>query len=222
MAKLEEIHNRILSCNKCGLCKGRKQAVPGNGNPNSDILFIGEAPGAKEDEQGVPFVGAAGKFLGEMLATIGMKKEDVFITNIVKCRPPKNRDPEKKEKDICSPYLQEQVEAMDAKLIVTLGRHSMNYFLPTCKISQDHGKLKRKDGKFYLPLYHPAAALYNGSLRETLIEDFSLIPKILKKIEELENEISKDIEKEVEEVKDKFEFLSKKQDTNNNTQTGLF
>ncbi|MBA2278884.1 uracil-DNA glycosylase [Candidatus Saccharibacteria bacterium] len=154
----------------------------GDGNPDADILFIGEAPGKKEDEQGKPFVGAAGKFLNEMLALIDLKREDIYITNIVKYRPPNNRDPEPDEKEAFLPYLAEQIAVIKPKLIVLLGRHSMESLIPGLKISQVHGEPKRYNGQVYLPLFHPAAALYNGGMRQTLIDDFMRIPTILEKI----------------------------------------
>ncbi|HSX41040.1 MAG TPA: uracil-DNA glycosylase [Candidatus Saccharimonadales bacterium] len=164
------------------LAAGAKQLVMGDGNPDADIVFIGEAPGAKEDEQGIPFVGAAGKFLNEMLASIGLERSDIYITNIVKYRPPGNRDPLPEEKAAFMPFLETQLEIIQPKLIVFLGRHSMNVFLPELRISQAHGRAFRKDGKVFLPLYHPAAALYNGGMRQQLMDDFANIPKILEKI----------------------------------------
>ncbi|MBP7857473.1 MAG: uracil-DNA glycosylase [Candidatus Saccharimonadales bacterium] len=175
------------------------QLVFGEGNPDADVLFIGEAPGKQEDLQGKPFVGASGKFLDEMLESIGMKREDIYITNIVKYRPPNNRDPLPEEKKAFLPYLQEQLEIIQPKIIVTLGRHSGGAFLPDLHISQDHGKPKRIRVKrqeirdknsqsggtmelVIVPLYHPAAALYNGGMRQTLMDDFALIPEILKKV----------------------------------------
>lgn len=171
------------------------QLVFGAGDPDADILFIGEAPGKKEDETGEPFVGAAGKFLNEMLTSIGLERKDIYITNIVKYRPPNNRDPLPEEKKAFLPYLQEQLEIIRPKIIVTLGRHSGGAFLPDLHISRDHGKPKRIKLQFHddkaksfavviLPLYHPAAALYNGGMRETLVEDFSLIPAVLEKIKD--------------------------------------
>jgi DNA polymerase len=160
--------------------------VPGEGNPDADIMFIGEAPGKHEDIQGRPFVGAAGKLLEELLASIGLKREDVFIGNIVKGRPPGNRDPKPEEIAHSWPWLKEQVEAIKPKLIVLLGRHAMDCFLPDLKISTAHGMAKRYRGQVYLPVYHPAAALYTGTLRETMLEDFAKIPKLLAKIDELE------------------------------------
>ena len=171
----------------CVLKATATQAVYGDGNPNADIVFIGEAPGKNEDIQGVPFVGAAGKFLAEMLETIGLKREDIYITNIVKYRPPNNRDPEQSEKDACAPWLYEELNIIQPKVIIFLGRHSMNDFFPDLKISIAHGtlihkKFQRITTEYFFPLYHPAAALYNGGMRETLIEDFQKIPKVLKKI----------------------------------------
>lgn len=161
------------------LAKGATQLVFGDGNPNAKIVFIGEAPGKNEDLQGKPFVGAAGTFLNEMLELIGMKREEIYITNIVKYRPPNNRDPLPEEKEAFLPFLREQLEVIKPKLVVTLGRHSMDILLPGLKISQVHGEPKRYNGQVYLPLFHPAAALYNGGMRQTLIDDFKRIPKIL-------------------------------------------
>ena len=159
------------------------QLVFGVGNPNSDLVLIGEAPGKNEDMRGEPFVGAAGKFLNEMLASIELQREDIYITNIVKYRPPENRDPTPEEIEAFIPYLKRQLAIVQPKLVVFLGRHAMSVFLPELKISQAHGKPVRKGGQVYLPLFHPAAALYNGGMRETLMSDFALIPAILKKID---------------------------------------
>jgi uracil-DNA glycosylase len=164
------------------LAEGATQLVFGEGNPDADLVFIGEAPGKNEDLQGKPFVGAAGKFLNEMLAMIDLKREDVYITNIVKYRPPGNRDPFPDEKTAFLPYLESQLEVIQPALTVTLGRHSLNCFLPDLSISKVHGEPKRYHGRVYLPLFHPAAALYNGAMRQTLIDDFALIPAIIEKI----------------------------------------
>lgn len=182
---LQEIEHYIHDCVACPLAAGRLTAVPGDGDPSSDILFIGEGPGKKEDETGHPFVGASGKFLDEMLASIKKKRADVFVTNVVKCRPPENRDPEPGEISTCTDlFLWKQIELIQPKLICTLGRHSMSlFFPPTMKISQLHGQPKRVKGFVVLPLYHPAAALYNGGMRQTLIRDFRKIPLVLKKIQ---------------------------------------
>jgi uracil-DNA glycosylase family 4 len=158
------------------------QLVFGAGSPDSELVFVGEAPGKNEDLQGEPFVGAAGKFLNEMLESIGLERKDIYITNIVKYRPPDNRDPTPEEIAEFIPYLKRQIAVIKPKVIVFLGRHSMNVFLPELRISQAHGQPVRKGGQVYLPLFHPAAALYNGGMRETLMADFALIPAILKKI----------------------------------------
>lgn len=176
---LQQIADIISKCQLCPLYKTKTKDVPGVGNPNSEIMFIGEAPGKDEDLKGEPFVGRAGQFLTEMIESIGLKRRDVFIANTVKHRPPGNRDPLPEEKEACLPYLLRQIEIIKPKLVVLLGKHSMETFLPELRISLEHGKPKRKNGQVYLPLYHPAAALYNGGLRETLTQDFYKIPKIL-------------------------------------------
>lgn len=179
---LEELQAKIIADEICPeLAAQAAQLVMGDGNPDANIVFIGEAPGQKEDEQGLPFVGAAGKFLNEMLNEAGMERGDVYITNIVKYRPPNNRDPLPEEKADFLPYLLRQLEIIDPRVIITLGRHSMEYFLPNAKISQAHGQAVRKKVLYhdktehewlFIPLYHPAAALYNGSMRQVLIDDF--------------------------------------------------
>lgn len=180
---LDQIKADIIKNNVCpDLAQEATQLVFGDGSPDADIVFIGEAPGKNEDLQGLPFVGAAGKFLNEMLASINLERKDIYITNIVKYRPPNNRDPLPSEKEAFLPYLKAQLEVIKPKLVATLGRHSMDSLLPGLIISQVHGEPKRYNGQVYLPLFHPAAALYNGGLRQTLLEDFSKIPLILKKI----------------------------------------
>jgi uracil-DNA glycosylase family 4 len=237
--KLEQIKADILRQNICpDLAKSAKNLVMGDGNADADIVFIGEAPGKNEDEQGLPFVGAAGKFLNEMLGEIGLKRSDIYITNIVKYRPPSNRDPLPDEKTAFLPFLKQQIDIIEPKLIVTLGRHSMETLLPGLKISECHGQPKRirvrraggpgvdamqgadekrtepylntvkgvsqsatqqsaaKGGGIagsagdpgdlawvILPLFHPAAALYNGAMRQTLIDDFAKVPKVLEMID---------------------------------------
>lgn len=171
----------------CTLKEEATQAVPGDGSAEAEIMFIGEAPGKNEDLQGVPFVGAAGKFLSEMLATINLKREDIYITNVVKYRPPNNRDPLPEEIAACMPWLHEQIKIIQPKIIVTLGRHAMEHFIPGKKISEVHGQAFRRSfpdigEQVFFSLYHPAAALYNGSMRETLIKDFQKIPKVVEKI----------------------------------------
>lgn len=187
-AQLDELNAYWKEHCVCELKKTATQAVFGDGNAEADIVFVGEAPGKNEDIEGRPFVGAGGKFLADMLESIKMKREDVYITNIVKYRPPNNRDPEPQEKADCNEWLISELKIINPKLIVFLGRHSMGRFFPTEKISDIHGKLLIKNvpelGKkqAFLPLYHPAAALYNGSMRETLMKDFKKIPKALAKL----------------------------------------
>ncbi|MBU1019306.1 MAG: uracil-DNA glycosylase [Patescibacteria group bacterium] len=189
MTTLKEIEAQCRNCKKCRLCEGRTNSVPGAGSAKAQIMFIGEGPGKDEDLKGEPFVGAAGKFLNELLASINLEREDVYIANVVKCRPPGNRDPFPEEIEACWPYLESQIEAIQPELIVTLGRHSMERFLPGLKISQAHGKAKRYKGidggkQVYYPMYHPAVALYNGSYRGVLTEDMQRVPKLLKKIKD--------------------------------------
>ncbi len=186
MKTLAEIHTHWEQYCPCELRKTTR-AVFGVGNEKATIVFIGEAPGKKEEETGIPFVGAAGRFLDEMLQSITMKRDDIYITNIVKYRPPNNRDPLPEEKDACKEWLHEELNAIAPTLIVFLGRHSMNHFFPELKISDAHGKLVIKNipgitTRYFLPLYHPAAALYNGGMRDELMRDFKKIPKALEKI----------------------------------------
>src|SRR6202012_1945383 len=177
---LDELKDRIEKSGVTPELKaGATQLVFADGNPDAVVYFIGEAPGKNENLQGKPFVGASGKFLGEMLEMIDMKREDIYITNIVKYRPPNNRDPLPAEKEAFLPFLQEQLDIIQPKLIVTLGRHSMDVLLPGLKISQVHGQPKRYHDRVYLPLFHPAAALYNGGMRQTLIDDFAKIPQVI-------------------------------------------
>jgi DNA polymerase len=188
-AELNNLQNVHHEQCVCVLKKTAIQAVFGDGNPDAKIVFIGEAPGKSEDEQGKPFIGRAGKFLAEMLASIGLKREDIYITNIVKYRPPQNRDPEHQEKIDCAPWLHAELNFIKPDVIIFLGRHSMNHFLPELKISEAHGKLVHRKipniiTEYFFPLYHPAAALYNGGMRATLMEDFQKIPTILKIIQD--------------------------------------
>jgi len=189
--KLENLNKKWKEECECELKKTATQAVPGVGSAETEIVFIGEAPGRKEDELGKPFVGAAGKFLDEMLGLINLKREEIYITNIVKYRPPNNRNPLPEEKASCRAWLLGELKIISPKLIIFLGRHAINNFFPDLQISQAHGKLLIKpfrgmSTKYFFPLYHPAAALYDGSMREVLIEDFKKIPKVLKEIEKRE------------------------------------
>lgn len=187
---------RILGDEQLAYCKQHSdlyktaiQAVPGDGNPDTEVMFIGEAPGAKEDEQGKPFVGAAGKFLNELIGSIGLKREDIFIANCIKHRPPGNRDPLPEEIAAYGPWLQGQINIIDPKIIVTLGRFSMDFVLgPGFSISKIHGQPKRRNGRVVMPMYHPAAALYSGNLRPVLLADFQKIPKVIELIKNPEPE----------------------------------
>lgn len=174
------IAKEISNCKKCGLCKTAKNAVPGEGNLNSSIVFIGEAPGATEDELGRPFVGRAGKLLDSLLKDLNIDRKDIWIGNIIKHRPPNNRDPLPEEIKICEEYLTRQLEIINPKIVVTLGRFAMNYFYPEGKISKDHGNLLKTPKYNVYPVYHPAAALRNGNMFEALKKDFANIPQVLK------------------------------------------
>lgn len=187
LAELNKITEGVASCQRCPLYQTATNAVPGEGNVNADILFVGEGPGAQEDKLGRPFVGASGKFLDSMLESIKLKRSDVYITNVVKHRPPENRDPEKNEIAACYVWLKMQIELIDPKLIVTLGRHSMSVLLPDIgRISEVHGRAyRRPDGRIYVPFFHPAAALHQPSLREVIEADFRRLPKIINKVNQI-------------------------------------
>jgi len=180
---LAEVAREVSACQRCPLHRSRRKAVPGEGPANADIMFIGEAPGFHENVQGRPFVGAAGQFLDELLEGIGLKREEVFITNVVKCRPPGNRDPEPEELQACMPYLDRQIRAIRPKVIVTLGRYSTQKFIPGAKISHVHGQPFKVRGQLVVPMYHPAAALHQPSLRETVEKDFARLPALITQAE---------------------------------------
>ena len=179
MNSLEEIEQLVSSCTQCDLHRGRTNAVPGEGAPEAEIMFIGEGPGVQEDRQGRPFVGPAGRFLEELLASIGLTRPQVYIANMVKCRPPQNRDPLPLEIGACSVYLNRQIELIDPALIVTLGRFSLARFFPGESISRARGRVREKDGRRIYPIMHPAAALYRQEMRGAIEEDFRRIPEIL-------------------------------------------
>ena len=178
--ELRKIADAVSACKKCELHFSRSKGVPGEGPSDADIMFIGEGPGFHENMQGRPFVGAAGDFLVELLGGIGLKREQVFITNVVKCRPPGNRDPNPEELQACAPYLERQLQIINPKVIVTLGRFSMARFIPNAKISEIHGQPIRVKGKLVVPFYHPAAALHRPSLRSVVEEDFAALPDLIK------------------------------------------
>ena len=195
---LSQLRQKMIDQDVCPtLARQATQMVFGDGNEAAKIVFIGEAPGKNEDLTGLPFVGAAGKFLDEMLASIDLTRKDIYITNIIKYRPPNNRDPLDQEKKDFLPYLQQQLEIIQPQIVVTLGRHAANCFLPQLIISQEHGRAKRMTLKFsdraynivLLPLFHPAAALYNRSMRQTLIDDFGQIPMILQLVNNYQSEL---------------------------------
>ncbi len=176
---LDQIAAEVSACTRCPLHRTRVKSVPGEGPANAPIMFIGEGPGFHENQTGRPFVGAAGNFLVELLASINMKREEVFICNVVKCRPPNNRDPEPDEIKACADYLARQIELVDPKVIVTLGRYSMARWFPEARISHIHGKPKRAGKRLIVPMYHPAAALHQPSLRQEVVDDFLKLPQIL-------------------------------------------
>jgi DNA polymerase len=178
---LAQVALEVANCQRCALHHSRKKAVPGEGPINPEILFIGEGPGFHENEQGRPFVGAAGNFLVELLQSIGMKREEVFIGNVVKCRPPNNRDPLPEELTACNEYLERQIQAINPQVIVTLGRYSMARFLPTVKISEVHGQVFFIRGRPIVPMYHPAAALHQPSLKSVVEQDFARLPELIAK-----------------------------------------
>ena len=179
-AALAQVADEVRGCSRCPLAARRTIAVPGEGNLLSDVLLVGEGPGAREDATGRPFVGPAGQLLSELLVSIGWAREDVFITNVVKCRPPGNRDPEPEEIAACSHYLDRQERALDPAVVVTLGRHSLQRYLPGARIGAVHGGLRRAySGQWVFPMYHPAAALHQASLRETLFRDVRGLPAAL-------------------------------------------
>ena len=176
---LAAVAAEVAGCTLCPLHRGRTLTIPGEGNPVSDVLLVGEGPGAREDATGRPFVGPAGQLLDELLGSVGWAREHVFIANVVKCRPPGNRDPEPDEISACRPYLDRQEAALDPAVIVTLGRHSLRRYLPDARIGEVHGRLRRSGGRFVFPMYHPAAALHQSSLRETLFADMRGLPAAL-------------------------------------------
>jgi DNA polymerase len=184
-AALEAIAAEIRPCQRCALYKGALKAVPGEGNPDAEVMLIGEAPGWHENQQGRPFVGAAGQFLNDLLRSVGLRREQVFIGNVIKHRPPDNRDPQPDEIAACIPYLERQIEVIDPRVIVTLGRFSMGHFFPGEKISRIHGLAKRHGNRLVLPLYHPAAALHQNALRRTVEEDFKRLPAVLEEARKL-------------------------------------
>jgi DNA polymerase len=179
MSELSDLYQRIERCYDCELSQSRTRVVSGEGPEKVDLLFIGEAPGWHEDQQGRPFVGPAGQFLDKLLASINLKRDQVYIANVIKCRPPANRDPLPSEIKSCNKWLDEQIKLLEPKIIITLGRYSLAKFFPNEGIGKIHGKPKKIDNIIYFPMYHPAAALHQGSLRKTIEDDMLIIPKLL-------------------------------------------
>jgi DNA polymerase len=176
---LAQIAQEVSVCTSCVLHKTRKKSVPGEGPANAEIMLIGEGPGFNENEQGRPFVGQAGKFLDELLAQAGLKRADVWIGNVVKCRPPENRDPMPEELSACNLYLERQIAALNPKIIITLGRFSMGKFMPGVKISQVHGQMRKVGERFVIAMFHPAAALHQAALKPAILADFAKLPQLL-------------------------------------------
>jgi uracil-DNA glycosylase len=187
VGQLSAVHSEVYGCTLCGLCTGRTRTVPGAGNPDAEILFIGEAPGEHEDLQGLPFVGKSGQYLDELLAKNGLSRDAVFIANVVKCRPPNNRDPLPAEIEACNAYLTRQIEIIDPLVIATLGRYSMGMFFPNARISAIHGQPKYGTLRAYYPLYHPAAVLRDGNLRPVMESDFARLLDVVAEVKRRRN-----------------------------------
>jgi uracil-DNA glycosylase family 4 len=185
MSALAELYGEIVACQDCELAKYRTKVVPGEGAEDADLLFIGEAPGWHEDQQGRPFVGPAGQFLDQLLASIGLRRAEVYIANVIKCRPPQNRDPLPAEIQTCRKWLDRQIEIIQPQMIITLGRYSLARYFPNESIGKIHGKPRKLEGVIYYPMYHPAAALHQGSLRRTIEADMLKIPQVLAQGKEL-------------------------------------
>ncbi len=200
---IAELHEKCIASGRYPLFPGATQLVPGHGNPHAQIMCIGEAPGADEDKKGIPFVGRAGQFFNELLDGIGLSREDIYITNMVKCRPPDNRDPEEEEIQLYKPWLDWEIRLIKPKIFIPLGRFALAKFLPGVKISQVHGKAFRRGGNIFFVMYHPAVALYNGSMRPILQKDFEVLDKILHgdegMVEDMTDEAS-DTVKEIQEL----------------------
>ena len=188
MSELTNLYQEIRTCTRCPLHRSRTNAVPGEGPENAEIVFIGEAPGFHEDRQGRPFVGAAGRFLDELLGMIGLSREEVYICNVLKCRPPQNREPQPDEIEACRPYLDRQIQLIRPKIVVTLGRFSMARWFPNSRISRIHGRPRKLGGRLYYPMYHPAAALHQPRLRRMVEEDMRRIPDLIAQMDQIRDE----------------------------------
>ena len=192
MDSLAQIDLEVSVCTDCALSRNRNKAVPGEGPENAEIMLIGEAPGFNEDKQGRPFVGAAGHFLEELLALAGLRREDVYITNTVKCRPLNNRDPLPGEMAACRKYLDRQIAVISPKVVVTLGRHSLTSFLPNETIGKARGRPRSVNGLTLFPMYHPAAALHQGGLRKVIEEDIKKLPALLMELPSVQQEAAQE------------------------------
>lgn len=200
MTQLTDLYQQILVCQRCILAQGRTNAVPGEGPEDADIMFIGEAPGFHEDRQGRPFVGAAGQYLDELLGQIGLKRGGVYIANVIKCRPPGNRDPVPDEIEACRPYLDKQIELIRPRLVITLGRFSMQRYFPGASISRIHGQPRRVGNVIYYPMFHPAAALHQPKWRSFVEEDVLKIPELLAKLDEVGEDVRKGDQPQAEQL----------------------
>jgi DNA polymerase len=203
---LAQIAKEVSVCTNCELHHSRKKAVPGEGPAHAEIMFIGEGPGFHENEQGRPFVGAAGQFLDQLLAQAGVTRADVWIGNVVKCRPPGNRDPQPEELDACDKYLERQIEAINPSIIVTLGRFSMGKFMKGAKISQVHGEMRKVGSRYVIAMFHPAAALHQASLKPAILADFAKLPELLNKAREALGRSAREVVEE--EIKDEPKQLN--------------
>ncbi|MFZ1042023.1 MAG: uracil-DNA glycosylase [Anaerolineales bacterium] len=199
---LAQVAKEVAVCEKCALYHSRKKSVPGEGPANSEIMFIGEGPGFYENEQGRPFVGASGQFLDQLLSQAGLKRADVFIGNVVKCRPPGNRDPQPEELAACDVYLERQIKAINPSIIITLGRYSMGKFMPGAKISTVHGQMRKVGERYVIAMFHPAAALHQASLKPAILADFAKLPELLEQARKGLGRSAPDIIKEEEPKED--------------------
>jgi len=205
---LAQIAKEVSACTKCALHRERKKSVPGEGPAIAEIMFIGEGPGFHENEQGRPFVGAAGKFLEQLLAQAGLTRGDVWIGNVVKCRPPGNRDPLPEELSACDIHLEAQIKTINPSIIVTLGRFSMGKFIPGAKISSIHGQIRKVDDRFVIPMFHPAAALHQAALKPAILADFAKLPELLKQARAAQGKSAGDKEEEAQVQKEEPKQLS--------------
>jgi DNA polymerase len=203
---LAQVAKEVAVCEKCALYHSRKMSVPGEGPANSEIMFIGEGPGFYENEQGRPFVGASGQFLDQLLTQAGLKRANVFIGNVVKCRPPGNRDPQPEELAACDAYLERQIKAINPSIIITLGRYSMGKFMPGAKISTVHGQMRKVGERYVIAMFHPAAALHQASLKPAILADFAKLPELLEQARKGLGRSAPDVK--VEEPKDDPKQLS--------------